>query len=112
MFSEYKIVKMSSSGAAQKKSKTVSNGRVLQEGYHIFFAMKLDEYRNNIQKLLDTLSNLSVAKVNRGVQETFLCGEIYCENRFQEAEETYPFFDLYFEQSQKWCDAVYRDIFR
>ena len=131
---------MSSFETAPKKSKIVSHGRALPEGYHIFFAVKLDEYRNNIQKLLDILSDLSVAKayystflvghhgcscfrcklqqmcfetlVNRGVHETFLCGEIYCENRFLEAEETYLFFDLYFEQSQKWCDAVYKGIFR
>ena len=62
MFSEYKIVKMSSSETAPKKSKIVSHGRALPEGYHIFFAVKLDEYRNNIQKLLDILSDLSVAK--------------------------------------------------
>ena len=130
---------MSSSETAPKKSKIVSHGRALQEVCHIFFAVKLDEYLNNIQKLLDTLSDLSVAKayystflgghhgcscfrcklqqmcfktlVKRGVHETFLYREIYCKNRFQEVEETYPFSDLYFEQSQKWCDVVYRGIF-
>ena len=37
--------------------------------------------------------------VNRGVHKTFLCGEMYCAKFFQVAKETYPFFDLYFEQS-------------
>ena len=46
----------------------------------------------------------------RGVHETFLHGKIFLENRFQEAEEPYPFFDLYHEETQKQCDPVCRGI--
>ena len=135
MFSVIIIVvkKMSSSASSpSKKPKIISYGHTLEEGFHIHYALKL--YKDP-QKLLDELSNLSVAKaynalfdlrhigcwcrmcrfqnlcfqtlLKRGVRETFLCGEIVCRERFQEAEESYPFFEEYFEQTQKWCDAVF-----
>ena len=66
---------MSSSDTAPKKSKIVSHGRALQEVYDISFAVNVDEYRNNIQKLLDTLSDLSVAKA---YYSTFLVGHHSC----------------------------------
>ena len=46
--------------------------------------------------------------LKRGAHETFLCGKLFCSERFQEAEEPYPFFEEYFEETQKWCHAVYR----
>ena len=62
MFSVIIIVvkRMSSSASSpSKKSKTISYGCTLEEGFHIHYALKL--YKDP-QKLLDKLSDLSVAK--------------------------------------------------
>ena len=49
---------MTSSTAAPKRSKIVSRGRALEKGHHIYYAVKLFD----VQEVLDKFSDFSLAK--------------------------------------------------
>ena len=43
--------------------------------------------------------------MERGTSEQFLSYNL--SNRFEEAEEPAPYFDVFYKQNEKWCEAVY-----
>ena len=119
-----------------KKSKIISHGKLLEKSYHIYFAVRL--YENHLNKdreeLLDSLSNFSLAKayysqfnvgqcgcscfhcklrndclqvlLKRGTSVEYLDYDLF--DKCQEAEQPTPFFELFCEAKQRWCDLVYR----
>ena len=117
------------------EKKIVSFGSALGQGFHIYFAERLyEEYTTQSrQDFLDSLSDLSLAKayyscfmaghcgrncfkcgirnncsqtlMKSGTSEQFLPYDLF--DRFEEAEEPTPYFDVFFKQNQKRCEVVY-----
>ena len=119
-----------------KKIKIILHRKSLERGYHIYFAVRL--YEEHLDKdrneLLNLLSNFSLAKayysqfqigccggscftcklrkdflqvlIKRGTSVEYLDYDLF--NRFQEAEEPTPFFELFCVANQRWCNLVYR----
>ena len=119
-----------------KKSKIISHGKLLERSYHIYFAVRLygEHLDKNRNELLHSLSNFSLAKayylqfqvnhygclcfacklqndclqvlIKRGTSVEYLDYDLF--NKFQEAEEPTPFFELFCEANQRWRDLVNR----
>ena len=104
-----------------KLKKIVSKGVALEDGFHIYYATLCKNI--NIRALLDSLTDLSLAKayyytfqsghngcwcfrcklqneilqimLKGGSNEIYLCGtDIYDTDRFVEEQEPFPFVDL------------------
>ena len=132
----FKVNKKKMATPQIKKSKIILHGKSLEKGYHIYFAVRLceehlDKGRN---KLLNSLSNFSLVKayysqfqvdhcgclcfacklrndclqvlIKRGTNVEYLEYDLF--DKFQEAEQPKPFFELSCEANQRWCDLVYR----
>ena len=119
-----------------KKSRITSHVRVLEKSYHIYFAVGLYEEHlgKDRNELLNSLSYFSLAKayylqfkvghcgclcfdcklrndclqvlIKRGKNVEYLDYDLF--DKFQEAEQPTPFFELPCEADQRWCDLVYR----